>query len=102
VGIPRGSSIPPPRCLHDNGSTQYWSWPFQIGDWRYRVINKEKRGTHYAYDVHLWTDRGWVFVVQVDASSPDEGGFAAALEVANKITFGRPGEQDMPGPGGSV
>jgi hypothetical protein len=52
--------------------------------------------------VHIWTDRGWVFVVQVDAGSPDEGGFAAALEVANTITFGRPGKEDKPGLGGSV
>ena len=75
----------PPFCVHDTGSTQYWIWPFLIGDWRYRVVNKEKRGTRYAYDVHIWTDRGWVFVVQVDASSPEEGGFAAALEVANTM-----------------
>jgi pimeloyl-ACP methyl ester carboxylesterase len=93
----------PPFCVHDTGSTQYWIWPYLIGDWRYRVINKEKRGTRYAYDVHIWNpDRGWVFVVQVDASSPDEGGFVAALEVANTITFGRPGKEDMPGPVGSV
>lgn len=84
----------PPLCLHDTGSTQYWSWPFQIGNWRYRVINKEKRGSRYTYDVHIWADSGWVFVVQVDASSPDEGGFGDALEVANTILFGGPGKED--------
>ncbi|WP_132287308.1 hypothetical protein [Kribbella sp. VKM Ac-2568] len=87
--------IPPPLCLHDTGSTQYWSWPFQIGDWRYRVINKEKRGSRYAYDVHIWWgDSGWVFVVQVDANSPDEGGFVDALEVANTILFEGPAWED--------
>lgn len=87
--------IPPPHCLHDTGSTQYWIWPFQIGDWRYRVINKEKRGSRYAYDVHIWNpDGGWVFVVQVDASSPDEDGFVDALEVANTILFGGPAKED--------
>jgi hypothetical protein len=85
--------IPPPRCLYDTGGTQYWSWPFEIGDWRYRVINKERRGSRYTYDVHLWNGSGWVFVVEVDASSPDEGGFFEALEVANTI-FGRPGKED--------
>jgi hypothetical protein len=87
-------TVKPPLCLHDTGSTQYWSWPFEIGDWRYRVINKEKRGSRYTYDVHIWMDSGWVFVIQVDASSPEEGGFADALEVANKITFGRRGQED--------
>ncbi|WP_112245002.1 hypothetical protein [Kribbella monticola] len=96
VEIPAEMRIRPPLCLHDTGSTQYWSWPFQIGEWRYRVINKEKRGSRYAYDVHTWRDAGWVFIVQVDAGSPDEGGFLDALKVANKILFGGLRREDRP------
>jgi hypothetical protein len=92
--IPAEMVIPPPRCVHDAGSTQYWSWRYEMGEWRYRVTNKEQRGSRYAYDVHLWRGDGWGFVAEVDAGSPDEGGFVDALEVANKITFGRPENED--------
>ncbi|WP_432937154.1 hypothetical protein ACQPXM_24480 [Kribbella sp. CA-253562] len=29
---PEDVVIPPPHCIHDTGSTQYWIWPFHIGD----------------------------------------------------------------------